>query len=245
MRDSLIRWYWWSDAYFSRRFGCAISDYIKDRSLPVVERYLRGKKKILDAACGSGNMYLEEIVTVDMETTGLDIDPGVRESNKLHGRIVIGDMHEYRPVSHFDAILSLFTWEHLHAPEKVLQNFNAALVERGVLIIVASNKWYYISAIDRLLPGYLRNLAWRMLKGRKVMPYPTFYRLCTKKTLISKAQDMGFRCVHYETFDMPPMWFMGIPPLFVAMCSVMALFNRYAVFEPVRSTFIAVFEKEA
>jgi len=190
---------------------------------------------------------LEELKTsntIGIETTGLDIDPAVRETNKLHRSIVIADMHDFRAPKQFDAIFSLFTWEHLHAPERVLQNFRVSLIEKGVLIIVASYKWYYISVLDRLLPAYFRDLAWRILKGRRVMPYPIFYNLCTKKTLVSKAQDIGFRCVHYETFDMPPMWFMGIPPLFVVMCSAMTLFNKYALFEPVRSTFLAIFEKE-
>lgn len=245
MQNWLLKWYWWSDTYFKKHFSCSMTDYILNISLPLVERHLSGRKKLLDAACGSGNMYLQKIDISKAETTGLDIDASVRKTNKLHKNIVIQDMHEFKTEPQFDAIFSLFTWEHLHSPEKVLKNFYSSLLDEGVLIIVASNKWYYLSAIDRLLSKHLRNLVWKTLKGRKEMPYPTYYQQCTEKDLRCEAENTGFRCLSYNTFDMPPMWFMGIPPLFVIFTAQMKLFNRYSIFKPLRSTFIAVLEKKS
>ncbi len=245
MKNLLVRWYWWSVAYFERRFGCSIHDYIMKAALPVVEGALRKKGKLLDAACGSGNVFLENLDLTGLETTGVDIDPSVRETNKFHRNIVIDDIHNFKAVRQFDAVLSVFTWEHLRFPEKALANWFDSLEEGGVAVIVASNRWYYVSILDRLMPNFLRNLIWRVLRGRRVMPYPTFYKLCSKKSLTTAAAEAGFRCASYQTFDIPPIWFLRIPPIFVAMCSLMALFNRYEAFSPVRSTFLAVLEKDA
>jgi hypothetical protein len=89
----------------------------------------------------------------------------------------------------------------------------------------------------------LKNLAWRALKGKDKMPYPAFFRLCTRRSLAQKAGEAGFVLEDYRALSTAPIWFKKIPPLFVLACLVMSLFNRFALFEDLRSTFIAVLRK--
>ena len=53
----------------------------------------------------------------------------------------------------------------------------------------------------------------------------------------------GLDIVTFETFDMPPVWFARIPPLFLVFCGWMVIANQFEIFSPLRSTFIAVLRK--
>ena len=205
-------------------------------------------EKILDAACGFNNEYLAKLIDDGLiETsslTGLDIDENVIDANKIHKDIHIQDLHSPMGDNLFDGVISLYTWEHLENPAKVMFNFHRSLKKGGRLIIIAPNRYCYISIVERMLPPILKNLSWKILKGRKHMPYPAFFNLCTKVSLEQEAKRVGFDLKHYKAHDSAPIWFAKIPPLFMLMCLVMSTLNRFEIFEGMRGTFVAVLVKQ-
>ena len=219
--------------------------------MPVVEKHLGDKKqpkKILDAACGYNNSFIGDLIASSLVSaenlTGMDIDTDVVGKNKIHHEIIIQDMHEPMEENRFDGVMSQYTWEHLHTPETVLANFAHTLKKNGKLVIVAPQRYDYVSTIERLLPVFFKNLAWRLLKGRNVMPYPAFFRVCTRKSLEKQGEIAGFKLIEYKAFSAAPLWFQRIPPVFVLACLLMSVFNKFTIFEGLRSTFIAVLEKQ-
>lgn len=201
------------------------------------------KGSLLDAACGYGNHYLEKLDLNDFSTVGIDIDPTVKEKNILHKDFIVCDLHYLRTKCKFSCIISTNTLEHLHSPEIVLHNFYNILFEEGVLIIIAPQRWHYVSVIERLLPNRIKDLAWKILKGKEHMPFPAYYKLCTRRSLTSAAVKLGFQVEYFSSSEGAPLWFTRIPPLFILMCFWMSVVNRYKVLERIRGSFIAVLRK--
>jgi SAM-dependent methyltransferase len=234
----------WSRSLFGKLYKEDIYSYRFNRFFPVVKKYLGNSKgKLLDAACGFGNRYLKELQISKSYLVGIDIDPDVTKKNDLHDKFIIDDLHSFITEERFNAIISLNTWEHLRSPETVLKKFHHVLHSHGIVIIIAPQRFHYISIIERMLPVSAKHMAWRILKGKKRMPYPAFYNLCSEKSLSLAALRQNFEIEYFDTVEGPPLWFSLIPPLFILMCLNMALFNKNKIFKNVRSTFIAVLRK--
>lgn len=230
---------------FRRLFSEDVFEFLPSRVKPIVNAHLAGVRgEVLDAACGSGNAFWDGAAFQCSSSTGLDLDGAALARNTIHGRLLRGDLHDLDETAAYDGILSVYTWEHLRDPGKVLLNFHRALRPGGVVVIVAPSRWYYVSVAARLIPGWLRDLAWRLAKGLPGAPYPTYFRLCSRRSLVRAAEAAGFRLLHFSAIDAPPLWFAKVPPLFVLACGWMALCNRVPLLEPLRGTFVAALGKE-
>ncbi len=241
-----------SRGFFRRVYGKDMYAEPALTFMPIVREHLSDEgapKSILDAACGYNNSFLGDLIehkNIQRENlTGMDIDPDVVGKNPLHDDIIIQDMHVPLEGREFDAVMSQYTWEHLHDPKQVLQNLSNIVKPGGKVVIVAPQRYDYVSTIERILPPKLKNLAWKLLKGRDVMPYPAFFKLCTEKELRQHGKEAGFELVEYTAYSAAPMWFQKIPPVFIIMCLVMTIFNRVKMFSGLRSTFIAVLQKQS
>ena len=227
---------------FRQIYGTEYWGYNKAAFLPIVRDALAASPGlVVDAACGYRNAYLEDIDVE--ESIGIDLDDSVRAKNKHHSNFVFQDMHEKLELRDVAAIISVDTWEHLQEPEKVLGNFSKVRKEGGPLIIVAPQRYYFISLVTLVLPSAVQDLAWRLAKGRDRMPFPAYYRLCDRRALARAAAETGFDLVEYRAHDMASSWFLKVPPVFLLMCGWMSLVNRFAIFAPLRSSFVAVLRK--
>jgi SAM-dependent methyltransferase len=234
----------WSHRFFEKIFKEKLYGYNEKRLFPIIDRYMKQiNGAILDAACGYGNSYIEKSHLISHFVVGMDIDPTVKERNKIHDNFIIGDLHSLQFDQKFDLIISLNTLEHLHTPQLVLKNFYNTLSNNGILIIIAPQRWHYTSIIERILKNSMKNFAWRILKGKDKMPYPAYYNLCSKRTLLAETNRIGFNIKHFSTIESPPLWFAAIPPLFIFTCIWMIIINKFKILEPFRSTFIAILEK--
>jgi len=232
----------WSHDWFKNHYRENIWGYIEKRFFPVVYKYMNEEQGlVLDAGCGFGNPYLEKL-RLD-NTVGMDIDPSVKDRNKIHREFIIGDLHYLNTKQRFNSIISVMTWEHLHSPRLVLNTFSNILKDHGILVIIAPQRWHYTAIIARLLPSYVQNICWRIIKHRKCMPYPVYYRLCSKNTLLGEASHQGFSIEYFASVEGPPIWFTKIPPLFVLACFWMSFVNKHKIFENIRGTFLAVLRK--
>ena len=241
----------WSQGFYRAVYKKGIYDEPQLTFMPIVQGILvdgQRPKRILDAACGFANPYIDALVNTGkinaQNLVGIDIDESVKQKNKIHHDIRIQDIHDPMGDHEFDAAISLYTWEHLQDPKQALANFHQALKTGGQFIIIAPQRYHYISTAERMLPKFLKDFAWRLLKGTKFMPYPAFFRLCTKKSLQKAADECGFELKHYRAIADAPTWFAKIPPLFIIMCLVMTMFNTVPAFENLRSVFIAVLVKK-
>ena len=228
---------------FERLHGEEYWESHQSRFRPVVREALAPADGIVvDAACGMWNAYLHDLPVG--ETIGIDLDEAVRGRNQLHRVFLIQDLHDEIDLADVGAIISVNTWEHLSVPQQVLANFHKILKRGAPLVIVAPQRHYYISLLTLVLTKTIQDLAWRVATGRKSMPFPAYYRLCSRKSLARAAAATGFDLVEYRAHDVASAWFLQVPPIFLLACGWMWLVNRFDVFEPLRSSFVAVLRKK-
>jgi len=228
---------------FSRLYGEELWQYDQSRFRPVVCDALDPiDGVIVDAACGSWNAYLNGWTSGN--TIGIDVDPAVQDRNHIHGRFLIQDLHDEIGLQEVGAIISVNTWEHLQCPEIVLRNFRKILKKGAPLIIIAPQRHHYISLLNLILPKRLQDLAWRVATSHKQMPFPAYYRLCSRSSLTRAAAANGFDLVQYRSSAVATPWLLTVPPIFLLACGWMSLTNRFEVLAPLRSSFVAVLRKK-
>jgi SAM-dependent methyltransferase len=230
--------------WFRNRFGEDAVGYDIRRFAPIVSEYIENADSIMDAACGNYNYFLKDIKLTGRLTIGVDIDPTVHLTNKLHDNFLICDLHSIITEKKYDLILSLYTWEHLASPELVLSNFFNILTDNGVLIIIAPQRYYYISLIALFAPDFIKDMLWRTIRNFKQMPFKTYFRLCDRQSLTRAATKTGFRLEFFKSVDAPPPWVLRFPPLFMILCRLTYFLSEKPSFENFRSTFIAILRKE-
>ena len=231
-----------SKCLFSIFFKENMYGYVERRFSSIVHKYLSNSEPLLDAACGLNNVYLNGR---DLKCSfGVDIDPNVKIKNKIHKKFIIQDLHKPLPNEKFKTIISIYTFEHLVDSSKVLTNFKEVLANDGSIIIVAPIDMYYISILERLTPKFIKNLSWKILKGKKRMPYPAYFSLCNKHDLHDYADKLNLKIVDFETVCAPPIWFSRIPPLFILALIPMIILNTFSFLSNYRSTFIAILQNK-
>jgi SAM-dependent methyltransferase len=228
---------------FSRLYGEELWQYDQSRFRPIVCEALDPIEGIIvDAACGSWNAYLYGRTSA--ETVGIDVDPAVRDRNRIHRRFLIQDLHDEIGLQEVGAIVSVNTWEHLRCPETVLRNFHKILKRGSPLIIIAPQRHHYISLLNLILPKPFQDFAWRVNTAHKEMPFPAFYRLCNRNSLARAAAANGFDLVEYRSSAVATPWLLAVPPAFLLACGWMSLTNRFEALAPLRSSFVAVLRKK-
>ena len=81
----------WSRNWFYRHYGEDIYGYIEKRFSPIIKNNIGEESGyILDAACGFRNTFIQDIGLHN--TVGMDINPEVKNKNKLHKEFIIGDL---------------------------------------------------------------------------------------------------------------------------------------------------------
>lgn len=226
---------------YEKIYGHNIWSYSLNQIKPIVNKHLDKNELFLDAACGYRNPWILDIKL--QNSIGLDIDENAIKYNKSHKSFIIQDLHDNIDLDNVKTILSVYTLEHLKDAKKVLKNFKNILHDDGKIIIIAPLKYHYVSIIERMLPNFLKNLAWRMAKGKSHMPYPCYFELCTRKEIEDYAKEINLTIVKYKTISSPPTWFGFIPPIFLFLCIFNDLINRFTFFENIRSTFVVVLRK--
>ena len=236
---------------FNKLFHRNLYDEPFEAFFLIVKKYLVDNDqngKILDAACGFHNRYISKLLSNNYlnveKLIGLDIDETVNQKNNIHNKIIIQDLHSPIKLDNIQGIISLYTWEHLHSPNVVLKNFNNILNDNGVVIIIASQRYYYISILERIMPAYLKNLIWKLLAGQDKMPYPAYFNLCAETALGLAAEEYGYKLEEYISMEPAPTWYVKIFPIFLVMCFWMFLMNKFTIFKNIRGTFIAVLIKK-
>ncbi len=122
----------------------------KRRILDILQPYVRGGKKILDAGCGSG-FFSKYFCDQNMDTCSLDYsDSALQITRQVTGgrskiikdNMLLPNLKERVPQS-FDLIFTDGLFEHFTAPDqdKLMENLLSVLNSGGALITFVPNRW--------------------------------------------------------------------------------------------------------
>lgn len=150
---------------------------------------------VLDAGCGGGD-FAEGLKENGYRVYGIDLNKSAIRAAQARGvgtfvlSSLYDDMlHPFR-LSHFDAVISVETIEHLYSPRLFLSRANDAL-RPGGLLVITTPYW-----------GYLKNLALALTnrtdKALTVLWDGGHIKHFSRATLTKMASEAGFEVVAFE-----------------------------------------------
>lgn len=145
--------------------------------------------KVLNVGCG--NWKLSNVVNLDIERK---YDPDVLadftdwENEEM---FAIEDYIKGNSFGYFDAVIFSHSLEHIDSPYEALYNCHVYLMDRGKVVIVVPNLWFYRRILHYALK---KNINEDMLKTRH---YQGFDYLELSRLLF----HLNFKVIHITFFD--------------------------------------------
>jgi SAM-dependent methyltransferase len=176
----------------------------------------------------------------------LDIDPAVRSNQYLADARLL-DTHKY-PFSDscFDGCVSNYVLEHIADPGLHLSEVSRILRPGGVYLFRPPNRYHYIPVVSRLTPHWIHEAVanrLRNLDDQAPAPYPTYYRLNSRRGIHRAAVRAGLRVRELRMVEKEPSYGMASRPLFVAFMLYERVVNSSALFAALRVNIFGVLER--
>jgi SAM-dependent methyltransferase len=163
---------------------------------------------ILEIGAGPSNKTTRFLAEIG-EVTGIDLDPAVVTNEACAHTHVYDGKAIPVPDSSFDACVSNYVLEHVEEPATLLRECHRVLRPGGVIAFRTPNLWHYVSLIARLTPhSFHERVALRAQNASEDAhdPYPTFYRMNTRRICTTLLESAGFECVVLTCFEGEPSY---------------------------------------
>jgi SAM-dependent methyltransferase len=140
---------------------------------------------VLDAGCGRSNYVLASNRQRVKKIVGVDATTAAAAGNVLIDELVVADL-ERLPFADgsFDAVISLWVFEHVRLPDVVFSEIRRVLKPGGKLFFVTPYAFSYMLLAKRLVGTHLTKIMLEKWFGRGVEDtFRTYYVANTPKTL--------------------------------------------------------------
>ncbi len=116
------------------------------------------------------------------------------EGNVSCDRVIIGDASKLPfPNASVDIVISLWVFEHLAEPEKILKEMHRVLKPGGFLAFVTPNKHSLLICLRRLMSDSVAHRLLKVLYGREEKDaFSVYYRANTEKDILTLARKTTF-----------------------------------------------------
>ena len=104
-----------------------------------------------------------------------------------------------------------YVLEHVEDPTIFLSEVRRVLRPGAPFFFRAPNLWFYVSLVSLLTPQWLHRLIANPMRGLPSdahEPWPTFYRLNTRRSIKKKAIGTGFNRLEFRMFEGEPSYLM-------------------------------------
>lgn len=151
-----------------------------------------------------------------LEVVGADIDRTVLKNSELDRGFVIENNSLPFPNDYFDVAFSDYVIEHVEFPEIFLSELHRVMKSGGQFFFRTPNKYHYVSFISAVTPHWFHSAIANRVRGLPAEahePWPTYYRLNSRRALKAAAQRAGFRSVELRMIEAEPSYleFHSIP----------------------------------
>jgi len=167
------------------KFQQSLIDYgLRQRALPILQKYEQGR--VLDIGCATGYFlnYLQRHISLNL--FGVELNPVAAQFAKEHFQldVHIGDLHSAQfPDNYFEAVTMWDVIEHLPDPLYTLKEIRRILAPKGLLLF----KTPIIDSLDALIFG-------RYWAG---LDMPRHFYIFSRATLKRLLVESGFRLVEF------------------------------------------------
>jgi SAM-dependent methyltransferase len=200
---------------------------------------------LLELGAGPSNPTSSFLATLG-ELHGLDPDPEVKHNGALaSATILAGERFPFDDAS-FDGCISNFVLEHVDDPRTHLREVHRVLKPSGGYVIRTPNLFHYVSLVSALTPHrfHLRVAnRLRNLDKNSHDPYPTHYRLNTRRAVRRHARRAGLHVETLRLIEKEPSYGMSSRLLFLTFMAYERVVNATDLLADLRSNILCVLRK--
>jgi SAM-dependent methyltransferase len=213
-----------------------------------VRTYVRPEFIVLNVGAGSKTDNGKRSLKGEVQKVfGTDIDVGVLYNEDLDEAFVIKNDKLPFLNDTFDLAWADFVLEHVVKPDVFLKELHRVLKPGGSFFFRTSNKYHYISIIGRFTPHWFHDLVANRARGlpeTACRPYPTYYRLNSKKDILRHSKSTGFKKIDLKLVEAEPSYLMFHPIPFVMGVLYERIVNSFERLSGIRASILGRLEKE-
>lgn len=200
---------------------------------------------LLEIGAGPTNPTSRYLATLG-RLHGIDIDPDVLNNTALTSAdVLVGDRYPYANES-FDLCVSNYVCEHVADPAQHLREIHRVLRPGGAYVLRTPNRYHYVAAVSAFTPHWFHKLMANPLRAMSRDahdPYPTFYRMNTRRTLRRLADECAFEVEELRMVEKEPSYGMASRALFLPFLAYERLVNSTELLADARSNLFVVLRK--
>lgn len=201
------------------------------------------ESRLLNLGAGPATGY--EVVNFKdevAEVVGADIDPDVLTNTELDRAVVIADGKLPLPDNYFDVAFSDMVVEHVEKPDQFLAEAHRVLKPGGAYFFRTPNLYHYVALIARATPHWVHERLANRVRGLAAEahdPYPTFYRLNTRRAVRTAARQAGFSDAEIRMVEGHPSYLVFHAVPFLAGVAYERLVNSTEALSGLRANILA------
>jgi SAM-dependent methyltransferase len=174
---------------------------------------------------------------------GADIDPEVMSNPELDdAHLISSDGQLPFDDNSFDVVLSDWVVEHVAEPVRFLSEVARVLREGGSFLFRTPDRYHYVGFLASITPHWFHELVAnraRAMNRDDHEPWPTYYRLNSRRAIELAGYGAGFRTVEVRVWEGPPVYLVFNSVPFVLGVVYERLVNRYRALEELRANIFA------
>jgi SAM-dependent methyltransferase len=202
----------------------------------------RGAAEILEIGAGPSNPTSRFLATLG-RLQGLDVDPDALDNDALaSAETLVGSRFPY-PDGTFDLCVSNYVGEHIRDPQEHLREVHRVLRPNGAYVFRTPNRYHYVAAIASLTPHWFHERtanALRKLPQDSHAPYPSFYRMNSRRAIRDLASATGFEIETMRLVEKEPSYGMASRAMFLAFTAYERAVNATELLANARANLFVV-----
>ena len=212
-----------------------------------LRRYAKNDFTVLNLGAGpTADRKVKSLKGEVKRVIGVDIDKAVLENENLDQAMVVEKDTLPFSDNYFDLVWADFVMEHVEDPIGFLKEVNRVLKPGASFFFRTPNRYHYVSWVGRVTPHWFHELVAnraRRLAPEAHKPYPTYYRLNSRKNISDFARLAGFRHIEVKFVEAEPSYLVFHPVAFRIGVAYERLVNSYNSLSGLRSNIFGRLEK--
>jgi SAM-dependent methyltransferase len=205
-------------------------------------RHIATGARILEIGAGPPNPTSAFLSSLG-ELHGVDPGAEIRSNGALaQAHVIDGDAYPYGDAT-FDAAVSNYVVEHVADPVAHLSEVKRVLRSGGVYIFRTTNVIHYVGLVAAMTPHWFHRLVANRLRNLPADahdPWPTTYRMNTRRSVYEHAERAGLLVRSLSMVEKDPYYGRAARPLFAAMLGYERLVNSTEMLATMRANIFAV-----
>ena len=201
---------------------------------------------VLELGAGPGGPTTAFLARSFAAVDGLDIDPACKNNPDLRVAFLYDGSTFPIADASYDAVTSDYVLEHVEHPQRVVPEIARVLRPGGVCVFRAPNARHYVSLVARFTPHWFHVRHANRLRNREADapdPYPTFYRMNTRRRLQRLFGRAGMDPLELRMIEKQPSYGMSRRALFLAFMCYERVVNASPACAPLRANVLGAFRK--